>query len=315
MKLSRDFKAGIYFIIAIAALVWGFSFLKGKNLFTRERVFYAVYHNVNGLDKSNPILINGLKVGHVSDLHFDPSMNGDIIVELTIRNQIPVPINSTARIISEDLLGSKAVTLIIGDSSVYAESGDTLVSSLESSLMEEVNAQILPLKRKAEELISSIDTLVIAVKQVFSEDISVEILASVRSIRATFQNLERTTSNVDTLVSEQSNRIASILYNLDMISRNLRENEAQIDNILMNFSQISDSLAHANIPGTFTNLNKVVSDIAEIADKINKGEGSAGLLINDDKLYKNLEKVTMELNQLLQDIRVNPKKYVRFSVF
>jgi phospholipid/cholesterol/gamma-HCH transport system substrate-binding protein len=315
LKISREFKIGIFFVIAIAALVWGFSFLKGKDFFTRERKFYSVYENIGGLTVSNPVYINGLKVGHISDLRFDESMSGDIILEMTILSEFPIPKNTISRIISEDLLGSKAVNLILGDSPEMAVTGDTLASSLEASLKEEVNAQILPIKLKAEELISSIDSMVVAIKGVFSKDISSEILASIQSIRATFQNLEHTTSNVDTLVAEQSRRIASILYNLDMITRNFRENEGQINSIIDNLAQVSDSLSHANIPATFLRLNEVVTDLSAITSKIQKGEGSMGLLMNDDKLYNNLESVTFELNQLINDIRVNPKKYVRFSVF
>lgn len=315
VRISRELKIGIVFVFALAALVWGFSFLRGKDFFTKERKFYSVYDNIGGLTVSNPVYINGLKVGHVSNLHFAPSMSGDIIMEITILNEFPIPNNTIARIISEDLLGSKAVDLLLGDSPELAVTGDTLISSVESSLKEEVNAQILPIKLKAEELISSIDSMVVAVKGVFNKDISSEILASVQSIRATFQNLERTTSNVDTLVYEQSSRIASILYNLDLITRNFRENEGQINSIIDNLAQTTDSLAHANIPATFLKLNEVVSNLSAITDKIEKGEGSLGLLMSDDKLYKNLESATYELTQLINDIRVNPKKYVRFSVF
>jgi phospholipid/cholesterol/gamma-HCH transport system substrate-binding protein len=157
--------------------------------------------------------------------------------------------------------------------------------------------------------------MVVAVQGVFTRDIRDEILASIQSIRKTFQNLETTTSNIDTLVVSQSNRLASILYNLDMITMNLRENGEEINNTIDNISTISDSLTQAHIPETFQNLNRVVSDIAVITDKIKNGEGSLGLLVNNDQLYIELEKTAYELNQLLEDIRVNPKRYVKFSLF
>ncbi len=186
---------------------------------------------------------------------------------------------------------------------------------MEATLKEEVNRQIQPLKRKAENLILSIDSMVVAVQGVFTRDIRDEILASIQSIRMTFQNLETTTSNIDTLVVEQSNRLASILYNLDMITMNLRDNGEEINNTIDNISTISDSLAMAHIPQTFQNLNDVVSDISEITQKINSGEGSIGMLLNNDQLYIELEKTAYELNQLLEDVRTNPKRYVKFSLF
>lgn len=315
MRIRRELKVGFFFLVAIAGFIWGLNFLKGKNIFSKERYFYAVYDDVNGLEKSNPVLINGMRVGQVSDMYFDPSMTGDVIVVLAVRNEFPIPENSVSRIFSSDLMGSRAVTIIIGDSKEPAMSGDTLVSTIEATLKEEVNKQIQPLKRKAENLILSIDSMVVAVQGVFNRDIRDEILTSVQSIRKTFQNLETTTSNIDTLVVTQSNRLASILYNLDMITMNLRENGEEINNTIDNISMISDSLSQAHIPETFRNLNRVVNDIAMITEKINSGEGSLGLLVNNDQLYIELEKTAYELNQLLEDIRVNPKRYVKFSLF
>jgi len=315
LKISKEFKVGFFFVLAIAAFIWGFNFLKGKNLFAPEKMYYAVYSQIGGLEKSNPVFINGLKVGQVSDLYFDPQMSGDVIVELSITSDFPVASNTVAKIFSSDLMGSKAVELVLGDAPAQAAYGDTLMTSLEASLSESVNAQIAPLKKKAEDLISSIDTMVVAVQGVFNKDIKNELLASIQSIKITFQNLENTSANLDEFVLTQSGRISSILYNIDMISNNLNENEDEISNILANIEVFSDSLSHANIPETFAKLNQTVGEVNQIVDKINKGEGTMGMLINDDKLYIELEKSARELNQLVEDVRVNPKKYVRFSVF
>jgi len=315
LKISKEFKVGFFFILAIGAFVWGFNFLKGKNLFTNERVYYAVYSQIGGLSKSNPVYLNGLKVGQVKGLAFKPDLSGDIIVEIAITTDFPIPKNSVAKIFSSDLMGSKAVELILGDSPEIANYADTLRTDIEQSLSDAVNAQIAPLKKKAEDLISSIDTMVVAIQGVFNKDIRKELLASIQSIRATFQNLESASSNIDTLVDTQSSRIANVLYNLEMITQNLRENDEKIDAIFENIANITDSLSHANIAQIFENLNSTISNIALVADKLNQGEGTLGMLINDDQLYIELEKTALELNQLLEDIRVNPKRYVRFSVF
>ncbi len=315
MKIPRELKVGFFFVLAIAGFIWGLNFLKGKNIFSKERYFYAVYDDINGLEKSNPVLINGMRIGQVSDMYFDPSMNGNVIIVLAVKNEFPIPKNSVSRIFSSDLMGSRAISIELGSSGELAVTGDTLMSTMEATLKEEVNRQIQPLKRKAENLILSIDSMVVAVQGVFTRDIRDEILASIQSIRMTFQNLETTTSNIDTLVVEQSNRLASILYNLDMITMNLRDNGEEINNTIDNISTISDSLAMAHIPQTFQNLNDVVSDISEITQKINSGEGSIGMLLNNDQLYIELEKTAYELNQLLEDVRTNPKRYVKFSLF
>jgi phospholipid/cholesterol/gamma-HCH transport system substrate-binding protein len=315
LKLSREFKIGFLFILATAVLVWGFSFLKNKNILYKERVMVAVYKHVNGLNPSNPIYINGVKVGQVGDVYFDPSMTGDIVVELVLTDDFPIPANSTARIFSEDLMGSKAIEILLGSSQRFVESGDTLQTDIETSLKDAVNQQILPLKLKAEDLLSSLDTMVIAIKGVFNKDIREDLTASIKSIRATMSNLENTTHNLDTLVYTESGRLASILYNIDMITRNLNNNSDEISRIMGNLANLSDTLAKANISGILTNLDKTVGDLSVVMSRIEKGEGTLGMLIQDNELYNQLEKSATELNLLLEDIRLNPKRYVRVSVF
>jgi phospholipid/cholesterol/gamma-HCH transport system substrate-binding protein len=315
LKFSREFKIGFLFILAIAVLVWGFSFLKNKNILYKERIVIAVYNHVNGLNPSNPVYISGVKVGQVGKVFFDPSMNGDIIVQLVLTEKFPIPSNSIARIFSEDLMGSKAVEILLGTGPGYIQSGDTLATNIETSLKDAVNQQILPLKLKAEDLLSSIDTMVVAIQGIFNKEALADLNASIKSIRQTFSNLESTTQNLDTLVITQSSRLSSILYNVDMITRNLNNNSQEINRVLDNFASLSDSLASSNISGVIRNLDKTISDISILITGIEKGEGTLGLLIKDDKLYNDLEKSAQDLNLLLEDIRLNPKRYVRVSVF
>jgi phospholipid/cholesterol/gamma-HCH transport system substrate-binding protein len=289
--------------------------LKNKNILYKEKVLIAVYQHVNGLNPSNPIYINGVKVGQVGKVYFDPKMNGDIIVQMVFTDKFPIPANSVARIFSEDLMGSKAVEILLGNAQEFASNGDTLVTDVETSLKDAVNQQILPLKRKAEDLISSIDTIVVAIQGIFNKEAREDLIASIKSIRQTFQNLESTSQSLDTLMITQSNRMASILYNIDMITRNLNNNSEEINRVLDNLASLSDTLASSNISGVIANLDKTIGEISTVMSKIDKGEGTLGQLVNDDKLYSELEKSARELNLLLEDIRLNPKRYVRISVF
>jgi len=315
LKYKREIGIGLVFIVALALFIWGFSYLKGFNLFKEQRVLYAVYEQVSGLTKANPVSINGLKVGQVSDIYFNPDFSGEIIVEITIETDIPIPKNSVALIYSSDLMGSKAINLQLSTDSLFVQNGDTLGTKVEASLKEAVNQQIQPLKAKAEELIMSIDTVVTVIKQIFNEQARENLTSSLASIEKTFANLESASYNLDEMVAAEKVRLAEIMFNLESITTTIRENEDNIDNILTNFSTISDSLAKAEIPQTFANINKVVGDVAGIIEKINNGEGSIGMLINDEGLYKDLQKSAEQLHLLMEDIRVNPKRYVRFSLF
>ncbi|MBP6871253.1 MAG: MCE family protein [Bacteroidales bacterium] len=316
MKLSREFRIGFLFILATAILVWGFSFLKNKNILYKETTMYAVYKHVNGLNPSDPVYINGVKVGQVDKVHFDmEKKNGDIIVELNFTENFPIQSNSIARIFSEDLMGSKAVEILLGDSPDFAQAGDTLVTEVETSLKDAVNAQIAPLKLKAEELLSSIDTMVVAIQGIFNREAREDLSASIRSIRHTMNNLESTTQSLDTLLITQSSRLSSIIYNIDMITRNLNNNSQEINRVLDNLASLSDTIARSNISGIISNLDTTVASLSQVMLRIEKGEGTLGMLINDDQLYRDLEKSASELNLLLEDIRLNPKRYVRVSVF
>ena len=315
MKISKEFTIGLLFILATIVLVWGFNFLKNKKLLSKEKVLYAVYHNVDGLEPSGPIFINGVRVGQVKKVYFNPNMSGDIIVQLMFTQSFPIPDNSIAKIFSEDLMGSKAVDILLGSSAQIAMEGDTLSTEVETSLKDAVNQQILPLKIKAEELLSSIDTMVVAIQGVFNKDIREDLNASIKSIRHTFLNLESTTQNLDTLVYTQSGRLSSIIYNIEMITQNLKNNGEEINRVLDNFANISDTIAKADISGIARNLDNTVKSLATLLEKLNRGEGTLGMLINNDQLYNELEKAALELNKLVEDIRLNPKRYVRLSVF
>jgi len=315
LKIKKEFIIGALVTISLALLYWGFNFLKGESVFSKERVFVAIYNDVAGLEKANPVTINGLQVGQVRDMYFTNDGQAAVVLELVIRNSIDIPANSTAKIISSDLLGSKAVELKLGTSQELAQSGDTLTSELEISIKEEINRQLRPLKLKAENLMSQIDTVLTMLQSLVSSDNTDNFGKSVKHIANSFENLESTTRTLDTLMAGQKKRMENIIANIESITLNLKQNEDNINNIIANFSSISDSLSKIQFAETMASVNKAMKDMASISDKINRGEGSMGMLVNNDTLYFELEKSSRELNLLLEDIRLNPKKYVRFSVF
>lgn len=315
MKFTREIIIGSLVVIALALLFWGFNFLKGKDLFSNERLFYSVYDDVGGLTTSNPVHIKGLKVGQVKDIYFDPGGSQKVIVELSVKTEINIPVNSVARIYSSDLLGSKAVEIRLGDSDLAANTGDTLLHDVEISLKEEVNRQVQPIKRKAEDLMLSIDSVITVIQYVFNRSTRENLAESFESIATSFDNLENTTFTIDTLVTTQKNRMARILENIEFISYNLRQNQENFSTIVENLSTFTDTLARANISETLASTNNAMNQVADIMERINRGDGSLGMLVNDDSLYISLEKSARDLDLLLEDIRLNPKKYVRFSVF
>lgn len=189
------------------------------------------------------------------------------------------------------------------------------MGSIEGDLKEQVSMQMLPLKRKAENLMSSVDSVLSVIQYIFNKDTRENLTRSFSSIEHTFQRLENTAGTLDTIVTGQKSHMENIITNIDSISTNLKDNNKNITNILTNFSSISDSLSAIEIAQTINNAKLTLKQTNDILEKINSGKGSLGLLINNDTLYMNLEAASNNLTNLLIDLKNNPKKYVHFSLF
>lgn len=315
MKISREVRIGAFSIVIITLFIIGLNFVKGKDIFHKHRTYYAVFNAISGLQDAAPVQLNGLTIGKVTDIRFENENSSKVLVELTISNPIFIPSNSIARLNSSDILGTKNIELQLGDTQSPALSGDTLKSEMSLSLTEEVNRQVAPIKKKAEDLLSSLDTMVTVLHAVFNSETRRNLTESFARIRSTITNLESTSYNIDTLVYGQRKRMERILFNIEAITENVRENDENISSIISNFAAISDTLAKANIAKTITNVNVVLSEFSGITQKINSGEGSIGLLLNDKSLYNNLDKSSAELEHLIKDMKTNPQRYLNFSVF
>ncbi|MCY1633588.1 MlaD family protein [Marinifilum sp. D737] len=314
MKISKDSIIGLVVIGAIAILIWGINFLKGFNMLSPEQSFCAKYERVDGLKKSSPVTLRGYKIGQIKSIQFS-SKADNLIVEFSIADEFQLPKDTEARIVSSDIMGTKEIQLLPGKSKLTLSTGDTLLGSMEGDLKEQVSMQMLPLKRKAENLMSSVDSVLSVIQYIFNKDTRENLTRSFSSIEQTFQKLENTSGTLDTIVTGQKTHMENIISNVDSITTNLKENNKNISNILTNFSSISDSLKAVEIAETINNAKLTLKQSNEILEKINSGQGSMGMLINNDTLYMNLEAASNSLTNLLIDLKNNPKKYMHFSLF
>jgi phospholipid/cholesterol/gamma-HCH transport system substrate-binding protein len=305
--MNKEFKIGFFAIASIIALVFGVNYLKGINILNDNSDFYAVYENIGGLQVGSPVLVNGYKVGMVSNIDLLTEQNQNLLVTISLDKEFDMAKNTVCKIVNQDLMGTKGIALMLGDADELVTGGDTLISGIEATLQDEVNAQILPLKNKAEELIGSIDSVMMIVTAVLNKDTRENLRNSLSSLDKTFELMSQTMVRVDSMVDINDDRIAKVVKNLESITSNLESSNGEIKNILTNFSSLSDSLAKADIA-------TVLQNVSDITTKINNGEGSIGLFLKDDKIYANFEKSTRELASLLEDIKKNPSRYVNFSI-
>lgn len=309
MKISNETKVGALTSIAIAILFIGYSFLKGNNVFSSENTFYTEYDNVDGLAVSKPVLVSGFQIGRVSKLTLQP--NGKIRTEFKINNDYDIPSNTVARIVSADLLGSKAIVFELGNSTTMARNGDPLLSDVQANLMEKVE----PLQKKIENLVVKLDSVLSGVNTVLDENFQRDFKSSVHSISVSLKNLEKITGDVDGLMGAEKNRLSKILANMESITMNFKNNNEKINSILANLDNLSDDLSKTEIKATVDNANQAMKDVMEITNKINSGDGSLSQLIHDEKLYNNLTNASESLDQLVKDLKENPGKYLKISIF
>ncbi len=309
MKISNETKVGALTSIAIAILFIGYSFLKGNNVFSSENTFYTEYDNVDGLAVSKPVLVSGFQIGRVSKLTLQP--NGKIRTEFKIKNEYDIPSNTVARIVSADLLGSKAIVFELGNSTTMARNGDPLLSDVQANLMEKVE----PLQKKIENLVVKLDSVLSGVNSVLDENFQRDFKSSVHSISVSLKNLEKITGDVDGLMGAEKNRLSNILSNMESITMNFKNNNEKINSILANLDNLSDDLSKTEIKATVDNANQAMKDVMEITNKINTGDGSLSQLIHDEKLYNNLTNASENLDQLVKDLKENPGKYLKISIF
>lgn len=309
MKISNETKVGALTSVAIAILFIGYSFLKGNNVFSSENTFYTEYNNVDGLTISKPVLVSGFQIGRVSKLTLLP--NGKIKTEFKINDDYEIPSNTVAQIVSADLLGSKAIVFELGNSTTMARNGDPLLSDVQANLMEKVE----PLQKKIENLVVKLDSVLSGVNSVLDANFQRDFKSSVQSISVSLKNLERITGDVDGLMGSERSRLSNIMANLESITNNFKNNNEKINSILANLDNLSDDLSKTEIKATVDNANQAMKDFAAITTKINNGEGSLGLLVKDEKLYNNLNNASQNLDQLVEDLKNNPGKYLKISIF
>lgn len=302
MKISREVKTALLAIAAIALLIYGYNFMKGRNIFDSNRDFYAIYDNVEGLSNSADVTLNGLKVGSVSKIEF-LNKNGKIIVRFNVSNDFQFSDQSVVSLYSDGFIGGKSLKIEPDYNGPLAKAGDTLSSNVELELTERLSHRVEPLEQKLESALSGVDSLVQGLNDIIDEEGKRNIQESLVSLNATLKNLNNSSARIDRLLSGNADKLDGMISNFDHASQNL--------------SRISDSLALVEVGPLINKIEDMIDDFNTVGAKLSRGEGTIGKLLDDDRVYENLDGATRELEDLIQDIKLNPGRYVdlKFSLF
>lgn len=301
MKLSRELKTGIIVVGGIVLFILGFTFLKATNLFSSSRTFYAVYEKVNGLTPGTSVSINGLKVGSIQDIRFIDTQ-GHLLVSFTIDNDFQFSKNSTAEIYDTGIIAGKGLRVVpIYDQAALSKDGDTLRSSIDPGLTELVNQKLAPLQKSLDAVLQNADSVMIGVDAILDSTSRQHIKNTLKNLDGVTHNFNQAGQTLNNLLSTNKGKLDRTLTNVDQLSENL--------------ANLSDTLVNADLGLAVNSLKNSMIKLNQVMDKIEQGEGSIGKLMNDDELYTNLSDASLELELLLEDMRLNPKRYVHFSLF
>jgi phospholipid/cholesterol/gamma-HCH transport system substrate-binding protein len=307
MKISNETKIGILAVVAIAVLILGFNFLKGQSVFDKSDKLYAVFHTVSGLQTSNAVIVNGLQIGTVHALKEKSRSLDSIVVTIHLAKDVDIPVNSIA-FINKDLLGAASLSIELGNANSYVRSGDTLNTQVTTGIAEEVKASLNPALNNINGTLKSVDSLIEVMGGYFDP-------RTRNNFQQIVANLSASSASLQSLLQSQSAVIGQTLGNMNQITGNLARNNENINRTLNNLERATANVANVNVKQTMDSLNYTVAQLNQAVSSINSTDGSIGLLLNDKRLYQNLENTTRSLNILMDDLRVHPKRYVNFSIF
>lgn len=303
-NMSKELKTGFIAVVVVALFIWGFNFLKGENIFAKsQRHFFVEYDNIQGLKKSSVVTINGLQVGSVTDIKFNsnPEKRGKLVVEILVENDFEFSNKSIAKIYSASLMGGQSLAIIPSYEGDMAVDGNYLSGEVESDIFSSVGEKLNPLQAKLENVIVSADSLLLGLNQTLDVRARKSLNKSIIGLEFMLADVGSTLSSVNQLLDSSKVGIKNTFDNTRVITENLMK--------------LSDTLVNANIGLTIKKAQESLDFVNQLMLGIQNGEGSIGKLVKDDEMYVNLTNMSRELEELIREMKLNPKRFVHFSLF
>ena len=301
LKLTREIKTAILVLSSVLLFIWGYSYIKGKDLFTNYKKLYVEYDNVEGVVKSAAVTLNGLVVGNISNITINQT-TGKILVELQVKTDFPISKSSTAAIYEPGFIAGKQIAIYpnYADKTVIAD-GDVLKGVITAGLTESLKEKLVPLQEKFEKVLLNVDKLLVGVNNVLDDKGQADLKKTLSELSKTMEQFHKASQSANAILDENKGQIKGMVSNFNKVSSD--------------FSKISDSLNKADLGQTVKNLQKTLANVDKIMANLQAGNGTMGKMLNDEALYNNLSKTSKELELLLEDVRLNPTRYVNVSVF
>lgn len=302
-------------MISLLLFVWGVNYLKGKDVFSRQIVFYAVYDNVGGLLETNPVSVSGVNIGQVDRIAFHPDGSGRVVVRALIDRQINIPVNSEAIIAATDIFGFKGLEVNLGNDTNTIKSGDTLTGFFKASPGEVITDEFDKIKDQASLITAQVDSVLTSINSILSTRNRTMFDNIVQNLEISTATLNNTMQHIDMITQKEADKLSNIMTGIESIVANFEDNNETIDQVIKNLADVSDILVSEEFVSAIENAGEAMESLRIIMHNIEQGQGTAGLIMQDETLYHKLTESSEQLELLLEDIRENPGKYFRISVF
>ena len=310
MKFTKEIKAGLIALLAIIGFVILFQFMKGKSLFTTDNIFYAKFDNVEGLSASNPVSINGLKVGQVDKIIPQTEADGKIhfVVKVTVDDDFEFSKRSTLEIFEPGLMSGKQMRINLAYGNPMAKDGDTLKGAFTLSLMNNISSQVGPVKDQLQVVLRRVDSLTTNANEILNDQNKAEIKALLINLNKTVASFEGTSRQTNAFLANSDPKIQKVLDNANLATISAK---SAIDK----YGKVAEQVDVKSLNNTIEKLSVTSDKLNSVISGVQNGEGSLGKLTKDEQLYNNLNTASDNLNKLIQDLKTNPKRYLNFSVF
>jgi len=304
LKITRELKTGIVAIAIIALFIWGYNYLKGLNLFDApSKTYFTEYKDVQGLNTSSIVSLNGVEVGKIIAVKFnkDAAKRGWLTVEFSVETELEFSKNSIAKIYSTSLMGGKSLALVPSYEGEIAKPGDFLQGETEADVITSVSENLKPLFKKVESAVVSADSVLVGLNEIMDAKTRSDLKSTIAQLNATISNFNAISKSVNEMVANNKEKLGNTLTNAALMTSN--------------FAKLSDTLANSNLGATVKNLEATVNNLNSILANVESGEGTLGKLLKDEAMYNNLTSATKELDELLREMKLHPKRFVHFSLF
>ncbi len=289
---TQEIKIAVLSLVSLFLIVWGINFLKGKNIFKKQFIYYGVFDQAAGLLMANLVTINGVTVGIVDDIALFGEANDKVLITFLVNKKIKIPTNSELRIISPGIVGALQLECVLGDASTYFNNGDTIIGYVKPNMLAGID-----------QIKNNLDTIIEGLKDIIQNG----------NIQNSISHINAISNQIDSFMS--AGKIDNIINDIQQFTSTIKQNSTEIDSIIKNIHQFSGSLTETDIPKVLTDLSSRLKQLESILANVEKGEGTIGKLNNNDSLYQNLNNTIVNLDELLKDIKANPKRYINVTVF